>query len=179
MAAGLLCPLIVCSPSESGSNADIPAPTFDCCLRANKDSRPLQCLIFRGSIPHPMQWLCTLRNHCRQWSRNTRYQADATPDLARAFTGGSHQLCLAQPIQSPRRRASERSLADPGPLPAPRASSVNSIARIPCVLHVGARAVQRFWYGWKMWSFAFTATWHACPQSEGLGSAENLSDAAS
>src|SRR3954467_5117451 len=29
--------------------------------------------------------------------------------------------------------------------------------------------VQRFWYGWKMWSFAFTATWHACPQSEGLG----------
>src|SRR2546430_5769028 len=43
----------------------------------------------------------------------------------------------------------------------------------------GARAVQRFWYGWKMWSFAFTATWHACPQSEGLGSAANLSDAAS
>src|SRR3954471_17732702 len=38
---------------------------------------------------------------------------------------------------------------------------------------------QRFWYGWKMWSFAFTATWHACPQSEGLGSAVNLSDAAS
>jgi len=45
--------------------------------------------------------------------------------------------------------------------------------------HVGARAVQRFWYGWKMWSFAFTATWHACPQSEGLGSAVNVSDAAS
>jgi hypothetical protein len=43
----------------------------------------------------------------------------------------------------------------------------------------GAHAVQRFWYGWKMWSFAFTATWHACPQSEGLGSAMNLSDAAS
>jgi hypothetical protein len=40
-------------------------------------------------------------------------------------------------------------------------------------------ADQRFWYGWKMWSFAFTATWHACPQSEGLGSAVNLSDAAS
>ena len=39
--------------------------------------------------------------------------------------------------------------------------------------------VHRFWYGWKMWSFAFTATWHACPQSEGLGSAVNLSDAAS
>jgi len=41
------------------------------------------------------------------------------------------------------------------------------------------RPVQRFWYGWKMWSFAFTATWHACPQSEGLGSAVNLSDASS
>jgi hypothetical protein len=39
--------------------------------------------------------------------------------------------------------------------------------------------VHRFWYGWKMWSFAFTATWHTCPQSEGLGSAVNLSDAAS
>src|SRR5262245_18994023 len=38
---------------------------------------------------------------------------------------------------------------------------------------------QRFWYGWKMWSFACTATWHACPQSERLGSAVNLSDAAS
>src|SRR5580704_4182451 len=42
----------------------------------------------------------------------------------------------------------------------------------------GARAVQRFSYGWKMWSFAFTATWHVCPQSEGLGSAVNLSGAA-
>jgi hypothetical protein len=39
------------------------------------DSRPLLCLIFRGSIPHPMQSLCTLRDHCRQWPRNTRYQA--------------------------------------------------------------------------------------------------------
>ena len=57
------------------------------CLRANKDSRPLRYLIFRGSIPHPMQSLCTLRNHCRQWPRNTRYQADATPYLGRAFTG--------------------------------------------------------------------------------------------
>ena len=34
---------------------------------------------FRGSIPHPMQSLCTLRKHCRQWPRNTRYQVDATP----------------------------------------------------------------------------------------------------
>src|ERR1700738_4185707 len=44
-------------------------------------------MIFRGSIPHPVQSLCTLRNHCRQWPRNTRYQADATPYLGRTFTG--------------------------------------------------------------------------------------------
>jgi hypothetical protein len=25
------------------------------------------------------QSMCTLRNRCRQWPRNTRYQADATP----------------------------------------------------------------------------------------------------
>ena len=40
-----------------------------------------------GSIPHPMQSLCTLRDHCRQWPRNTSYQADATPYLDRTFTG--------------------------------------------------------------------------------------------
>jgi hypothetical protein len=44
-------------------------------------------MIFRGSIPHPEQSLCTLRNHCRQWPRNTRYQADATPYLGRTLTG--------------------------------------------------------------------------------------------
>src|SRR4051812_42731910 len=58
-----------------------------CCLRANENPQPLRCLIFRGSIPHPMQSLCTLRNHCRQWPRNTRYQADATPYLGRTSTG--------------------------------------------------------------------------------------------
>src|SRR5262245_20733134 len=34
-----------------------------------------------------MQSLCMLRNHCHQWPRNTRYQADATPYLGRTFTG--------------------------------------------------------------------------------------------
>jgi hypothetical protein len=29
----------------------------------------------------------------------------------------------------------------------------------------GARAVQRFWYGWKMWSFAFTATQRVSPSA--------------
>src|SRR5262249_38829960 len=42
-------------------------------------------MIFRGSIPHPMQLLCTLRNHCRQWPRNTRYQAGRYPLLGPDF----------------------------------------------------------------------------------------------
>ena len=57
------------------------------CLRANRNSRPLRRMTFRGSIPHPTQSLCTLRDHRRQWPRNTRYQADATPYLGRTFTG--------------------------------------------------------------------------------------------
>src|SRR5438552_9370270 len=40
-----------------------------------------------------MQSLCTLRNHCRQWSRNTRYQADATPYLGRTCTGWIAPAC--------------------------------------------------------------------------------------
>jgi hypothetical protein len=35
-----------------------------CCLRANENSRPLRCLVFRGSIPHPMPSLCTLHDRC-------------------------------------------------------------------------------------------------------------------
>src|SRR5215510_12246251 len=65
----------------------------ECCLRANENPRPLRCLIFRGSIPHPMQSLCTLRDHCRQWPRNTRYQADATPYLGRTSTGWIAPAC--------------------------------------------------------------------------------------
>src|SRR2546423_9484988 len=42
-----------------------------------------------------MQSLCTLRNHCRQWPRNTRYQADATPYLGRTSTGWIAPACLA------------------------------------------------------------------------------------
>ena len=68
-------------------SAKCPPEIFPSCLRANRNTRPLRCMIFRGSIPHPMQSLCTLRNHCRQWPRNTRYQADATPYLGRTFTG--------------------------------------------------------------------------------------------
>src|SRR5436190_14844066 len=67
-----------------------------CCLRANENPRPLRYLIFRGSIPHPRQSLCTLRNHRRQWPRNTRYQAGRYPlTWAGLSPAGSHQLCLA------------------------------------------------------------------------------------
>ena len=52
--------------------------------------RPLRCLIFRGSIPHPTQ---LLSDHCRQGSRNTRYQAGAAPYLGRTFTGWIAPAC--------------------------------------------------------------------------------------
>src|SRR5262245_20974254 len=40
-----------------------------------------------------MQLLCTLRDHCRQGPRNTRYQADATPYLGRTYTGWIAPAC--------------------------------------------------------------------------------------
>src|SRR6516162_10786888 len=58
---------------------------------------------FRGSLPHPTQQLCTLRNHCRQWPRNTRYQADATPYLDRTSTGWIAPALPGALIRSPRR----------------------------------------------------------------------------
>src|SRR5207342_1734226 len=76
-------PLHVMWPSTPAGRQHLAWRCRTCCLRANRDPRPLRYLIFRGSIPHPMQSLCTLRNHCRQWPRNTRYQADATPYLGR------------------------------------------------------------------------------------------------
>ena len=42
-----------------------------------------------------MQSLCTLRNHCRQRPRNTRYQAGAAPYLGRTSTGWIAPACLA------------------------------------------------------------------------------------
>src|SRR5207244_801892 len=59
----------------------------------NRNPRPPRHLIFRGSIPHPMQSLGTLRNRCRQRPRNPRYQADATPYLDRTFTGWIAPAC--------------------------------------------------------------------------------------
>src|SRR5436305_10327036 len=40
-----------------------------------------------------MQSLCTLRNPCCQWPRNTRYQAGATPYLGRTSTGWIAPAC--------------------------------------------------------------------------------------
>jgi len=40
-----------------------------------------------------MQSLCTLRNRCRQWLRNTRHQAGATPYLGRTSTGRIAPAC--------------------------------------------------------------------------------------
>jgi hypothetical protein len=40
-----------------------------------------------------MQSLCTLRNPCCQWPRNTRYQAGATPYLDRTSTGWIAPAC--------------------------------------------------------------------------------------
>jgi hypothetical protein len=51
-----------------------------------------------------MQSLCTLRNHRRQWPRNTRYQADATPYLGRTSTGWIAPALPGALTQSPRRQ---------------------------------------------------------------------------
>src|SRR5215467_3453634 len=86
-------PLHVMWPSTPAGRQHLAWRCCTCCLRASKNSRPLRYLIFRGSIPHPMQSLCTLRLHCRQWPRNTHYQAGATPYLGRTFTGWIAPAC--------------------------------------------------------------------------------------
>ena len=61
--------------------------------------------------------LCTLRTHCRQWLRNTRYQADATPYLGRTSTGWIAPALPGAPIRSPRLRAQAAGLAGRGRAP--------------------------------------------------------------
>src|SRR6476661_5407328 len=55
-------PLHVMWPLTPAGRQHLACRCRTCCLRANENPRPLRCLIFRGSIPHPMQSLCTLRN---------------------------------------------------------------------------------------------------------------------
>ena len=45
-----------------------------------------------------MQSLCTLHDHCRQGSCNTRYQAGAAPYLGRSSTGWIAPACLAHSV---------------------------------------------------------------------------------
>ena len=59
-----------------------------CCLRASKNSRPLRCMTFRGSIPHPMQSLCTLRvRRCRRLTQHSLPGGPLRPYLDRTCTG--------------------------------------------------------------------------------------------
>jgi hypothetical protein len=57
--------------------------------------------VFRGSIPHPIQLLCTLRRGRHLPRRNTRYQADATPYLGRTFTGWIAPASPGAPLRIP------------------------------------------------------------------------------
>src|SRR3974390_380165 len=59
-----------------------------CCLRASKNSRPLRYLTFRGSIPHPMQQLCTLRvRHCCRLTQHSLPGGPLRPYPGRTCTG--------------------------------------------------------------------------------------------
>jgi hypothetical protein len=83
-------------PTTSGTTTSL--PQIEVAHVRPVDQMPpnaLRCLIFRGSIPHPTQLLCTLRDHCRQGSRNTRYQAGAAPYLGPSSTGWIAAACLA------------------------------------------------------------------------------------
>src|SRR5262249_25606860 len=78
-----------------------------------KHSAPAISAIFRGSIPHPMQLLCTLRNRCRQLPRNIHYRGRYPllgPDLHRldrtSFAAGALIRSLRQ--REPRASAAPR-----------------------------------------------------------------------
>jgi hypothetical protein len=59
-----------------------------CCLRANENPRPLRCLTLRGSIPHPIQQLCTLRvRHCCRLTQHSLPGGPLRPYLGRTCTG--------------------------------------------------------------------------------------------
>ena len=83
-----------------------------------------------------MQSLCTLRDHCRQWPRNTRYQADATPYLGRTSTGWIAPALPGALIRSPRRRG--------------RAASAALRGRAPSRLEVDAQLVLCRLHDWQI-----------------------------
>src|ERR1700730_17941725 len=62
-------------PSTPAERRHLACRCRTCCLRRFRASRPPQSYLFRGSIPHPIRSLCTLRiRRCRRL-RNTRFPA--------------------------------------------------------------------------------------------------------
>src|SRR3984893_16231351 len=62
-------------PSTPAERRHLASRCRTCCLRRFRASRPPQSYFFRGSIPHPIRSLCTLRIRRRRRLRNTRFPA--------------------------------------------------------------------------------------------------------
>ena len=62
-------------PSTPAERRHLACRCRTCCLRRFRASRPPQSYFFRGSIPHPIRSLCTLRIRRRRRVRNTRFPA--------------------------------------------------------------------------------------------------------
>src|ERR1700724_110560 len=62
-------------PSTPAERRHLAKRCRTCCLRRFRASRPPQSYFFRGSIPHPIRSLCTLRIRRRRRLRNTRFPA--------------------------------------------------------------------------------------------------------
>src|SRR6202048_4223125 len=62
-------------PSTPAERRHLAERCRTCCLRRFRASRPPQSYFFRGSIPHPIRSLCTLRIRRRRRLRNTRFPA--------------------------------------------------------------------------------------------------------
>src|SRR3954453_14386898 len=100
--------------------------------KASTDRRlRLACRPYATPSPIILRPLSQQCPHCRRRNREKQWRGKTSQSMFRPYKQGTHSL-LKFASQSSR---GERR-----------------------VRHVGARAIQRFWYGWKMWSFAFTAT---------------------
>ena len=62
-------------PSTPAERRHLACRCRTCCLRRYRASRPPQNSSFRGSIPHPIRSLCTLRTRHSRRLRNTRFPA--------------------------------------------------------------------------------------------------------
>src|SRR3974377_1756251 len=98
------------------------------CLRASKNSRPLRCMTFRGSIPQPMQQLCTLRvRHCCRLTQHSLPGGPLPPYPGRTCPGSWRQLWLApsHSITSSARASSVVEMSSPSTLAALRLRNVS------------------------------------------------------